>query len=149
MDKPSYALRAWTESDYEFVYQVKKEAYKKYVEEYFGGWDEALQREYFKKFADTYCDGIRIITVDGKNIGFFNGEITESGYELGNICIIPEYRGRGIGTAVLENIIAEHVGMSISLRFFKSNPAGGLYERMGFSLVGETASHYLMVYKPF
>ena len=136
MDKPSYALRAWTESDYEFVYQVKKEAYKKYVEEYFGGWDEALQREYFKKFADTYCDGIRIITVDGKNIGFFNGEITESGYELGNICIIPEYRGRGIGTAFIEHIENALREMGINHIFLQTDrdmPAYDFYLRRGFT----------------
>ena len=140
----SYLLRRITEADYEFVYQVKKEAYQKYVEMYFGEWDEEQQREFFRSFIETYRSGARIITLDGDDIGFFNGDPTENGYEIGNICIIPEYRNCGFGTAVLEDIIAKYADREITLRYFKANPVCELYERLGFRIIGETTVHYLM-----
>jgi len=144
MNKARYTLRNITDADYEFIYRVKKEAYRKYVEMYFGGWDEDRQREFFAAFMETYRGGARIIVSDGNDVGFYNGETTSDGYEIGNICVIPGYRNRGIGTAVLEDIIAEYSDRTISLRYFKANPVGRLYERLGFRLIGETEVHCLM-----
>ena len=36
----NYILRKYVNDDYEFVYEVKKNAYKKYVEKCWGKWDE-------------------------------------------------------------------------------------------------------------
>lgn len=36
----NYILRKYENTDYEFVYEVKKNAYKKYVEQCCGKWDE-------------------------------------------------------------------------------------------------------------
>lgn len=47
-------LVPYTDEYYNFVYEVKKNAYKKYVEECWGMWDEEAQREYFKKFIEVY-----------------------------------------------------------------------------------------------
>ena len=38
MANQKYGLRKITEADYNFIYQVKKDAYKKYVEICFGSW---------------------------------------------------------------------------------------------------------------
>ena len=43
MNNTKYSLRNITEQDYDFIYQVKKDAYKKYVEENFGEWKEELK----------------------------------------------------------------------------------------------------------
>ena len=91
MNNQKYGLRSITENDYDFIYQVKKDAYKKYVEINFENWNEELQKEYFNSFIETYKDGAFIITFDGKDIGFYNGCVTDNEYEIGNICIIPEY----------------------------------------------------------
>ena len=48
----SYRLRPYTEVDFEFVYQAKKEAYKDYVEKFWGIWDEGKQRSFFDDFRD-------------------------------------------------------------------------------------------------
>lgn len=53
MKSQNYTLRKATGSDYEFIYQVKKEAYKSYVEINFGNWNEAQQREYFQDFIEA------------------------------------------------------------------------------------------------
>ena len=44
----TFQLVPYTDEYYDFVYEVKKNAYRKYVEECWGKWDEEAQREYFK-----------------------------------------------------------------------------------------------------
>ncbi len=145
MNNHKYVLRDITENDYDYIYQVKKGAYKKYVEMYFGSWDEEQQKEYFKKFIEIYKEGAFIITFDGKDIGFYNGCATDDKYEIGNICLIPEYQNRGIGTDILKDILSENLGKEITIQYFKHNPVGRLYERLGFKYSGETVYHYQMI----
>ncbi len=150
LNRNQYNLRPYIDNDYhkykEFVYQTKKEAYKKYVEEYWGSWIEEDQRNYFEKFINAVSDDAWIIQLNGKDIGFYNGETLDDGsYEIGNICIIPEYQGRGIGTQVLKDIMELHKNQDIHIQFFKSNSVGRLYEKLGFQLCGETDYHYQMV----
>ena len=115
------------------------------MEENFGQWDDVVQKEYYDKFINNVRENAYIIEYDNKDIGFYNGEILEDGdYEIGNICIIPEYQGKGIGTKILEDIIKENQERNIKLQYFKQNPVGKLYERLGFVLVGQTEFHYQM-----
>ena len=139
-------LIPYTDDNYEFVYEVKKDAYKKYVEECWGSWVEEDQRNFFKQFIDTFKYTILII-MDGDNkIGFYNGELLDNGnYEIGNICIIPEYQGKGIGTKILKEKIDENKDKNIEIQYFKQNPVGKLYERLGFIPSGETKFHYQMI----
>jgi len=138
-------LVPYTDDDYEFVYEVKKNAYKKYVEECWGSWVEEDQRTYFDKFITAVKNNAYII-MDGNNkIGFYNGETLENGnYEVGNICIIPEYQGRGIGTKILKEKLEQYKDKDIEIQYFKQNPVGKLYERLGFIPNGETQFHYQM-----
>ena len=141
-------LKKYTDEYYDFVYEVKKNAYKKYVEECWGNWDDTVQREHFKKFMNFYKESSYIIEYAGKDIGFYNDEILEDGtYEVGNICIIPEYQGNGIGSKILKDIIEKNGDRDIKLQFFKQNPVGILYERLGFEKSGETEFHYQMIKK--
>ncbi len=43
-------FRKYNNNDYKFVYEVKKNAYKKYVEECWGSWIEEDQQKYFENF---------------------------------------------------------------------------------------------------
>ena len=143
MDKIS--LVPYTNEDYEFVYEVKKNAYKKYVEECWGSWVEDDQRKYFERFIAAVKGNAFIIMDENKKIGFYNGEVSESGnYEIGNICIIPEYQGKGIGTKILKDKIEDNKDRDIEIQYFKQNPVGSLYARLGFVPNGETEFHYQM-----
>ena len=141
-----YILEPYRDEYYDFVYEVKKNAYIKYVEECWGKWVEEDQKEYFKKFIETYKNSSYIIKVGDKSIGFYNDEDLEDGsYEVGNICIIPEYQGKGIGTDILKHKLEEHKNQDIKIQFFKQNPVGALYKRLGFVPNGETQFHYQMI----
>lgn len=148
MTNPNYEFRKVSADDYEYIYQLKKDAYKKYVEENFGVWDEEQQRQFFNRFFDAYKCGMYVITQNGTDIGFYNFELNEDMYEIVNICIIPEYQNRGIGTAILKDILSENKDREVHLQYFKQNPVGALYERLGFERCGETNSHYKMIRMP-
>ena len=144
-----YNMRPYIDNEYhdykEFIYQVKKDVYKKYVESCWGAWIEEDQRKYFENFINQVKDDAWVIQLNGVDIGFYNGEVLENGdYEIGNICIIQEYQGRGIGTKIIEDIINQNKDKKIKLQYFKQNPVGKLYQRLGFVLVGETKYHYQM-----
>ena len=142
----NYKLKDYTDEDYEFVYEAKKIAYRKYVEENFKEWNETKQREIFEAFICAYGKDIKIIMDEVKKIGFYHGEMLENGgFEIGNICIIPEYQGKGIGTRLLKNILEEHRDKDIYLRYFKQNPVVKLYERLGFEIIEEMPYHFKMV----
>ena len=66
--------------------------------------------------------------------------------ELG-MALLPEYRGRGMGTALLKQLLAELKGEypAISLSVSPNNPAQRLYERLGFSVVEVRGTHPVMV----
>ena len=140
-----YELRNLRDEDYEYIYQLKKQAYLGYVEANFGPWDEEQQRQFFVRFYDICKESMFIITHNGVDVGFYNYELTENSYEIGNICITPEYRNKGIGTALLRDVISQNADKEICLQYFKQNPVGKLYERLGFERCGETNSHYKMV----
>ena len=60
----NYKLIPIIEKDYEFIYELKENAYKEYVEVNWGAWDEDAQREYFKKFIELYKDTTYLIKLD-------------------------------------------------------------------------------------
>ena len=67
-------------------------------------------------------------------------------FEIGNICIKPEYQNKGIGTAVLKEIMFENKGKDIKLQAFKINEkAIKLYERIGFKKIEESKTHCIML----
>ena len=144
--KEKMKLVPYTDDDYDFVYEVKKIAYKKYVEECWGSWIEDDQIKHFERFISTVKDNAYIIMDGEKKIGFYNGEILENGnYEVGNICIIPEYQGKGFGSKIIKDILDENKDKDIEIQYFKQNPVGKLYERFGFVPNGETEFHYKMI----
>jgi len=143
-----FEFRPYKETDYDFVYDAKKIGYKTYVEEYYGPWNDEQQHEMFESFLKERKDKIQIIVVGGNAAGFIDGgTIDDETYEQGNICLLPEFRGRGIGSQILQKVIDENKGKNIKLRVFKSNPAVRLYQRFGFEIVDETKSHYNMFRK--
>ena len=65
------------------------------------------------------------------------------------ISLLPEYRGRGIGTQLLNGLLLllrENGYRRASLSVQKENPALCLYQRTGFRIVAETGTEYLMLW---
>ena len=64
------------------------------------------------------------------------------------IAVFREFRGQGIGTALLRALLEELRAKGFaraSLSVQKANPAVRLYRRLGFTAVAETDEEYLML----
>lgn len=65
------------------------------------------------------------------------------------ISIFPEYRGQGIGTALMQrmlNHLRDKGYPRASLAVQKANAAFRLYDKLGFKIVDENEEKYIMVY---
>ena len=74
------------------------------------------------------------------------GHIDESTPSLA-MSVLKEYRGRGIGTALLKHMLIEektagHAKLSLSVQ--KDNYAVKLYRKAGFMIIGESDEEYIM-----
>jgi ribosomal protein S18 acetylase RimI-like enzyme len=70
---------------------------------------------------------------------------------VGGLQIMPEHRGRGVGTQIINELIneSEGTGNRIKLEVFHSNPrAQKLYEKLGFEVVDENEDQKIMQYTP-
>jgi ribosomal protein S18 acetylase RimI-like enzyme len=140
-----YKLRDVTEKDYMFLYELNVSTMKSYVEQTWG-WDDISQQEYFKnKFSP---EKLKIIVVNEKDIGVLSTFNNIDGLFIDLIEILPEYQCKGVGTAVLKDIIndAKHKKCIIKLQVLKVNPAINFYERLGFVSISETNTHFIMEY---
>lgn len=146
----AYKLRPYTKSDFEFVYQTKINAFKCYVEKFWGAWIEGKQRSFFMDFINKVQDSLLIIEHKGIPIGIYHGNIIgQDTYEIGNIILLPDYQGKGIGTDILLNVIKKYSNLKIHLQVFRTNPAVALYKRLGFVITDETRTHHIMERKSF
>lgn len=142
----NYILRKYENTDYEFVYEVKKNAYKKYVEQCWGKRDDIDQKNRFKESMEKTFDRTYIIMFNNERIGFYQGQlVNERTYYIENICIIPEYQGKGIGTEILKSVLNEYSDKNIEIQYFKQNTVGNLYKKLEFEPNGETEFHYQMI----
>lgn len=68
-------------------------------------------------------------------------------FRIVDISLLPEFRGQGAGTALLNAVIerAEGEASSVSIHVEKFNPAQRLYRRLGFIEAGESGPYWLMV----
>lgn len=67
-----------------------------------------------------------------------------------DIALLPEFRGQGIGTAILTNLQSEASasGKILSIHVERFNPARTLYDRLGFVEAGETGVYLLLHWRP-
>ncbi len=134
------------QDEIQFIYNLKKEVYQKYVEKYFKEWNEENQKKLFERFMKKNSKNIELIYLKNEMVGFYNGKNKDDNtFEIGNICIKPEYQNKGIGTAILKEILFEHKKQNIKLQVFKINEkAIKLFEKIEFRKIGETEYHYQM-----
>lgn len=81
------------------------------------------------------------VKLNGCKVAYYRLDRSGAEMELDDFYVLPEFRGRGIGTQILRKCI-ENVDLPIYLYVFKKNTGAiRLYERLGFSVsesVGQT-----------
>lgn len=147
-----FSLQDVSIDDLETYIDVKKVCYKKYVDEYYGGWIENIQIKmntdaFYNMMRETYFQKLLLNNV---TVGFFAYNELDDKIEGISIQMLEVSQHKGVGSFYLQHItsLSNKVNKPIFLKVFKSNPAQNLYKRFGFIEYSETESHYLMRYNP-
>lgn len=92
-----------------------------------------------------------IIEKEGKPIGRLWLDEWRDQIRLVDIALLSEYRGSGIGTRLVKDVLARGAaaGKAVTIHVEGFNPALRLYERLGFRHVDTNGVYYLMRWEPF
>ena len=102
-------LKRENKEEIDFIYNIKKEDYNKYIEENKTEMNEEIQTKLFERYIKGNAKNIKIITVKGEKIGFFDGKILEDNtFRIDNIFIIKEYQNKGIDEAISRELLFEN-----------------------------------------
>lgn len=142
------ALRPATEADRVPMFHVLEAAMRHYVEQTWGPWDTAWQWKYFREHFN--CATCQIVTVDSHAAGYFQVVREADHFFIEFIILSPEYHHRGIGASLIRDLLGEasRAKLPVGLQVLKVSPARRLYERLGFVMIGETDTHFLMEARP-
>jgi ribosomal protein S18 acetylase RimI-like enzyme len=121
-------------------------------------WDDAQKDAFLRMqfdaqdawWRENYADAsFEVILVEGEPAGRLYVHRGESEIRIVDIALLPEHRGGGIGTSLLEDLLAEAdaAGKSVTIHVERLNPALRLYERLGFALA-EDKGVYLFLERP-
>ena len=107
---------------------------------------DAQDRWYHENYTGASFD---VVLVDGKRAGRLYLNRGDSEIRIVDIALLPEHRGKGIGSALLRDLLAEAdaAGKRVTIHVERLNPALRLYERLGFS-VAEDKGVYLFLERP-
>lgn len=110
---------------------------------------------YVERFGESKDDWGLVAEVDGKIVGavwvrIMNdyGHADDENPSLA-ISLYKEYRGFGIGTAMMKEILAllkTHGYKQVSLSVQKANYASKMYQKIGFEIVKENEEALVMIY---
>ena len=104
---------------------------------------EAQDRFYREHFGEARFD---IVCCGDADAGRLYVDRQPDEVRIVDIALLPEYRNRGIGGALLRDLIAESEdsGRVLRIHVEHGNPALSLYERLGFQRVADRGVHLLL-----
>jgi ribosomal protein S18 acetylase RimI-like enzyme len=97
----------------------------------------AAQKAHYQRYLpDTEY---RVIEHTGEAIGRLYLDRHDDELRIVDIALMTEHRGRGIGGAILSDLVdeAEAGGVPVRIHVERNNPALGLYRRLGFKEIGD------------
>jgi len=91
-----------------------------------------------------------LILEDDRPIGRIYVHRGQDDIRLMDIALLPEYRGAGIGSWIIRNLLAEAVRSKkpVTLYVEPYNPAARLYQRLGFRIVEQREVNLFMEWRP-
>lgn len=142
-DNPNIYMRPATEDDVDNMYSWEMESIDKSLQE-----DPKVQQlirdDCYQSIKDT-----QMIMDQDKTIGMFTACMIDNGEwrYIGEIYLLPEYRGQHIGSTILKNEIANYDRIRLQVAY-DNEGALRLYKSLGFKIVKENkeAKLYIMEY---
>lgn len=145
--KLSFKRASYDEADFVKSLHIRNAAMRVHLERrwvWSGKYQEQLHRKrYFK--TDQ-----RFIISEGREIGTIAVTDEKTSLYISDFYILPIFQGCGIGSAIIERLIAisEMYRKSLQLHVLSWNPAKKLYLRYGFEEIREDDINITMAYHP-
>ncbi|PCE34182.1 GNAT family N-acetyltransferase [Burkholderia ubonensis] len=143
---PPITLRAATPADIPFLLSLRKLTMTAHLQR--AGVptdDDTHHRRIQANFEDAkiICDG-------AESIGLLKLSRATDEWHLHQIQVLPAHQGKGIGNALLRDVLAEATcaGVPVSLSVLQGNPARHLYEHLGFRVITETPIDAKLTWHP-
>jgi ribosomal protein S18 acetylase RimI-like enzyme len=154
---PAVTLRRATDADRELLLAVYRST--RAAELDLVPWDEATRTAFVtqqfeaqdRAWSQQRPDAVRdVVLVDGVPAGRLYVDRTADEIRVVDITLLPEHRGRGVGQALLEPVLAEgdRDGLPVTIHVERHNPALRLYARLGFEVVEDLGGVYLFLSRP-
>jgi ribosomal protein S18 acetylase RimI-like enzyme len=145
---PSLTLRPANPDDAPLFYSVIDLTMREFILATWGRWDEA--RVQSESQVHSRSPNAQIIEVENIGIGVLRIARHPTHIELEQLYLLPEYQRLGIGTALINRLIAEAQEsiVPVRLRVLVVNPAKQLYERIGFVVTETTPEFFYMEKTP-
>lgn len=126
------AVTAWSDEQKQSFLNFQFEAQTLHYDEYYA------EADFF------------IIEQDGVPIGRIYVDRGPVQIEIVDIALLPQFRGAGLGTRLLRDILreGEESGRPVRIYVENFNPARHLYDRLGFQHVDTNGVYHLMKWTP-
>lgn len=105
------------------------------------------RRHYLAHYSDAEFS---IVLRNGEAAGRLYLYRSRADIRIVDVSLLPEARGKGIGTALICAVIEEAAanGQSVSIHVEQFNPAQRLYRRLGFEVISADGPYWLMECRP-
>ncbi|MFC4161088.1 GNAT family N-acetyltransferase [Chitinimonas lacunae] len=152
------ARRPIAEHDLEFLCQLYASTRQEEMSR--SGWPEEVQADFLRQqfwmqhryYQQYFVGGEFELLLDGAGepIGRLYTYLYPDSLCIVDIALLPEWRGHGIGTFLLNEQLAraDALGLPVTLHVEYYNRAREWYRRLGFSERGENGVYYCMVREP-
>lgn len=152
-DSMRLSLRTVRNQDEDFLFRLYASTRQEEISAW--GWDATQQNAFLRMqfraqrqgYAADYAGADhQVILADDEPVGRLMVHRTEKEVRLVDIAVLSEYRNRGLGAALIRDLMAECQASRKPLRLqvAKGNRAARLYERLGFLQTGEDEIYYHM-----
>lgn len=92
----------------------------------------------------------QIVSRDARPIGWIATVQEQQTLRLADIALLAAERNQGIGTALIREVLAAaaRIGALVQLQVLRHNRAIRLYQRLGFTIVGDNGVYLAMEWRP-
>jgi ribosomal protein S18 acetylase RimI-like enzyme len=152
----NFTLRTFSPDRQDFLFALYADTRQQEVSSF--GWSAAQQEAFFRmqfnaqqRWYEMAYPGAdhQLIMVDAQPVGRILVFRESDAYRLVDIALLSGFRGRGIGTQLLRDLIDKSgkEGLPLRLQVLKSNRARHLYQRLGFVETGDDGMYCQMQMK--
>ena len=128
--------------------RVKKDCCKRYVDQYYGGWDNRIQtvisRDSFFRLLEITC--FCKILHYGNTVGFFSYKEQQDGISEVSILLLSSASGNGLEEFLINHLISrgKETNKPVYATVYQSSTLKNQLTAAGFHIYDKSRSHYLM-----